>query len=127
MTRYNHIVVLTGAGLSAESGLHTFRDKDGIWARYDYQEVATPQGYHRNPVLVLNFYNERRRQNADVKPNAAHHALARLEAEYPGGVLVVTQNIDPLQKWRVEKPHSHAWRDPEGALRRLRPAPLDRP
>ncbi len=98
MTRYNHIVVLTGAGLSAESGLHTFRDKDGIWARYDYREVATPEGYHRNPVLVLNFYNERRRQNADVKPNAAHHALARLEAEYPGRVLVVTQNIDPLHE-----------------------------
>jgi NAD-dependent deacetylase len=96
MTRYNHIVVLTGAGLSAESGLHTFRDKDGIWARYDYREVATPEGYHRNPVLVLNFYNERRRQNADVQPNAAHDALARLEAEYPGKVLVVTQNIDPL-------------------------------
>ena len=78
MTRYNHIVVLTGAGLSAESGLHTFRDKDGIWARHDYREVATPEGYHRNPVLVLNFYNERRRQNAHVKPNAAHDALARL-------------------------------------------------
>ena len=98
MTRYNHIVVLTGAGLSAESGLHTFRDKDGIWARYDYREVATPEGYHRNPVLVLNFYNERRRQNADVTPNAAHDALARLEAEYPGRVLVVTQNIDPLHE-----------------------------
>jgi len=98
MTRYNHIVVLTGAGLSAESGLHTFRDKDGIWARHDYREVATPEGYHRNPVLVLNFYNERRRQNAHVKPNAAHDALARLEAEYPGQVLVVTQNIDPLHE-----------------------------
>ena len=67
MTCYNHIVVLTGAGLSAESGLHTFRDKDGIWARHDYREVATPEGYHRNPVLVLNFYNERRRQNAACK------------------------------------------------------------
>ena len=98
MIRYNHIVVLTGAGLSAESGLHTFRDKDGIWARHDYREVATPEGYHRNPVLVLNFYNERRRQNADVKPNAAHNALARLEAEYPGQVLVVTQNLDPLHE-----------------------------
>ena len=98
MTRYNHIVVLTGAGLSAKSGLHTFRDKDGIWSKYDYREVATPEGYSRNPVLVLDFYNQRRRQNADVKPNAAHHALARLEADYPGKVLVVTQNIDPLHE-----------------------------
>ncbi len=98
MTRYNQIVVLTGAGLSAESGLHTFRDKDGIWARYDYREVATPEGYQRNPGLVLDFYNQRRRQNADVKPNAAHHALARLEADYPGNILVVTQNIDPLHE-----------------------------
>ena len=103
MTCYNHIVVLTGAGLSAESGLHTFRDKDGIWARHDYREVATPEGYRRNPVLVLNFYNERRKQNAHVKPNAAHDALARLEAEYPGRVLIVTQNIDPLHEMAGSK------------------------
>ncbi len=103
MTHYHHIVVLTGAGLSAESGLHTFRDKDGIWARYDYREVATPEGYRRNPVLVLNFYNERRRQNTHVKPNAAHDALARLEAEYPGRVLIVTQNIDPLHEMAGSK------------------------
>jgi len=98
MTVYNKIVILTGAGLSAESGLHTFRDKDGIWSKYDYRDVATPQGYWRNPSLVLNFYNERRRQNAGVEPNAAHFALARLEAEYPGHVLTVTQNIDPLHE-----------------------------
>ncbi len=98
MARYNQIVVLTGAGLSAESGLHTFRDKDGIWAKYDYREVATPEGYSRNPALVLDFYNQRRRQNADVRPNAAHHAVARLEADFPGEVLVVTQNIDPLHE-----------------------------
>ena len=98
MAQYSKIVVLTGAGLSAESGLHTFRDKDGIWSKYDYREVATPEGYSRNPALVLNFYNERRRQNAHVKPNAAHIALARLEAEYPGSVLTVTQNIDPLHE-----------------------------
>ncbi len=95
---YKKIVILTGAGLSAESGLHTFRDKDGIWAKYDYREVATPEGYQRNPSLVLDFYNERRRQSAGVKPNAAHGALARLEAEYPGLVLTVTQNIDPLHE-----------------------------
>ncbi len=98
MTTYSKIVVLTGAGLSAESGLHTFRDKDGIWSKYDYREVATPEGYHRNPQRVLSFYNERRRQNAGVKPNAAHLALARLEALYPGEVLIVTQNIDPLHE-----------------------------
>ena len=84
---YKKIVILTGAGLSAESGLHTFRDKDGIWSKYDYRDVATPEGFLRNPALVLNFYNERRRQSAGVKPNAAHIALARLEAEYPGSVL----------------------------------------
>ncbi len=103
MTHYNHIVVLTGAGLSAESGLHTFRDKDGIWAKYDYRDVATPEGYRRNPVLVLDFYNQRRRQNADVQPNAAHQALARLEASHPGTVLIVTQNIDPLHEMAGSK------------------------
>ncbi len=98
MRRYGNIVILTGAGLSAESGLATFRDKDGIWAQYDYQEVATPEGYERNPALVLDFYNQRRRQNAHVEPNAAHFALARLEEEHPGDVLIVTQNIDPLHE-----------------------------
>ena len=67
MRRYGSIVVLTGAGLSAESGLATFRDKDGIWARYDYREVATPEGYARDPALVLDFYNQRRRQNAGCR------------------------------------------------------------
>ncbi len=103
MTVYKNIVILTGAGLSAESGLHTFRDKDGIWSKYDLRDVATPEGYWRNPSLVLNFYNERRRQNAHVKPNAAHFALARLEAEYPGNVLTVTQNIDPLHEMAGSK------------------------
>jgi NAD-dependent deacetylase len=103
MAAYSRIVILTGAGLSAESGLHTFRDKDGIWSKYDYREVATPEGYRRNPALVLNFYNERRRQNAHVKPNAAHFAIARLEAAYPGEVLTVTQNIDPLHEMAGSK------------------------
>lgn len=98
MRRYGNIVVLTGAGLSAESGLATFRDQGGIWAQYDYREVATPEGYARNPALVLDFYNQRRRQNAGIEPNAAHFALARLEAEHPGDVLIVTQNIDPLHE-----------------------------
>jgi NAD-dependent deacetylase len=103
MAAYSRIVILTGAGLSAESGLHTFRDKDGIWSKYDYREVATPEGYRRNTALVLNFYNERRRQNAHVKPNAAHFAIARLEAAYPGEVLTVTQNIDPLHEMAGSK------------------------
>ena len=98
MARFQNIVVLTGAGLSAESGLSTFRDPNGIWAKYDYHEVATPEGFMRNPAMVLEFYNMRRRQHRDVQPNAAHFALARLEAEYPGKVLVVTQNVDRLHE-----------------------------
>lgn len=95
---YRNIVILTGAGLSAESGLATFRDKDGIWAKYDYREVATPQGFERNPKLVHDFYNFRRREHAKVRPNAAHHALARLEREHDGRVTIVTQNIDALHE-----------------------------
>ncbi|MGI9403427.1 MAG: NAD-dependent deacylase [Hyphomicrobium sp.] len=98
MNRYQHIVVLTGAGLSAESGLSTFRDKGGIWSTFDYRDVATPEGFARDPGLVLDFYNRRRRAHADVAPNAAHAALARLEREYPGEVVVVTQNIDALHE-----------------------------
>jgi len=94
----SNIVVLTGAGLSAESGLSTFRDRDGIWAKYDFREVATPEGFRRNPQLVHDFYNQRRRSLADIKPNAAHCALARLEREHPGTVVIVTQNIDPLHE-----------------------------
>jgi NAD-dependent deacetylase len=82
MANFQHIVILTGAGLSAESGLATFRDRDGIWAKYDYREVATPEGFKRNPHLVLDFYNQRRRGLKGVKPNAAHLALARLEREH---------------------------------------------
>lgn len=98
MHTYRNIVVLTGAGLSAELGISTFRDKDGIWAKVDYRDVATPEGYERNPGLVLDFYNDRRRANAGVKPNSAHLALAHLEVEYSGEVLIVTQNIDPLHE-----------------------------
>lgn len=96
MPRYAKIVILTGAGLSAESGLATFRDSGGIWAEYDYRDVATPEGFQRNPNLVYEFYNMRRREGAQAAPNAAHKALARLQSEYPGQVLLVTQNIDNL-------------------------------
>ncbi|CAN1724662.1 CobB-S [Hyphomicrobium sp. 1Nfss2.1] len=98
MKHFDNIVVLTGAGLSAESGLSTFRDKDGIWAKYDYRDVATPEGFRANPALVHDFYNQRRSALADVKPNAAHIALARLEREHAGSVIIVTQNIDALHE-----------------------------
>jgi NAD-dependent deacetylase len=95
---YRNIVILTGAGLSAESGLGTFRGTDGLWSKYDLAEVATPEGFARNPVLVHEFYNLRRKDLALAKPNEAHHALARLERDYPGEVLIVTQNIDNLHE-----------------------------
>ena len=98
MSTYERIVILTGAGLSAESGLATFRDKDGVWAKYDYREVATPEGFARNPSLVHDFYNMRRRSLASVKPNAAHIALACLEQKHKGQVLIVTQNVDNLHE-----------------------------
>lgn len=94
------VVVLTGAGISRESGLHTFRDADGIWARVNLEEVATPEGFADDPVRVQAFYNERRLALRDgrVQPNAAHHALSRLERQWPGNVLLVTQNIDDLHE-----------------------------
>jgi NAD-dependent deacetylase len=98
MSRFERIVVLTGAGISAESGISTFRDKDGIWAKVDYREVATPEGFRRNPQRVLDFYNMRRKASGHAKPNAAHQALAELEREHGGSVLVVTQNVDSLHE-----------------------------
>ncbi|MEG6508830.1 NAD-dependent deacylase [Methyloligella sp. 2.7D] len=95
---YRNIVILTGAGLSAESGLGTFRGQGGLWEEYDLEEVATPQGFLRNPGKVHDFYNMRRRWLAEAKPNAAHFALARLEREHDGEVLTVTQNIDGLHE-----------------------------
>lgn len=90
------IVVLTGAGISAESGLRTFRDADGLWENHRVEDVATPEAFARNPALVYRFYNERRRSLPGVRPNAAHEALARLEAAWPGDFLLVTQNVDDL-------------------------------
>ncbi|GKX35220.1 MAG: NAD-dependent protein deacylase [Rhizobiaceae bacterium MnEN-MB40S] len=98
MAAYERIVILTGAGLSAESGLSTFRDKGGIWQKHRIEDVATPEAFLRDPERVLTFYNTRRGNARDVQPNAAHKALARLEAEFPGHVLTVTQNIDPLHE-----------------------------
>lgn len=95
-----NIVILTGAGISKESGLDTFRDADGIWARVSLEDVATPEGFRRDPAMVHAFYNARRGQLAagDVHPNAAHIALAKLEQNWPAEVLLVTQNIDDLHE-----------------------------
>lgn len=92
------IVVLTGAGISKESGLSTFRDPDGLWAQVRVEDVATPEAFARSPARVHDFYNQRRRlmRAKTVKPNAAHLALARLESEWPADVLLVTQNVDNL-------------------------------
>ena len=92
------IVVLTGAGVSAESGLGTFRDAGGVWTRYDLNEVATPEGFRRDPIKVHEFYNARRKNAAGAKPNAAHEALARLERDCPGEVVIITQNVDSLHE-----------------------------
>jgi len=91
-----HIVVLTGAGMSAESGVKTFRDANGLWEGHDVMEVATPEGFSKNPELVLDFYNQRRRQLFEVKPNAAHIDIAKLEHDFK--VTVVTQNVDDLHE-----------------------------
>ena len=90
------LVVLTGAGISAESGLKTFRDSDGLWEGYEVTDVATPGAWKRNPQLVLDFYNERRKNVLAAVPNAAHYGLAALEKEYD--VTVITQNIDDLHE-----------------------------
>lgn len=94
------IVILTGAGISKESGLDTFRDADGIWAKVRLEDVATPEGYARNPTMVQEFYNARRRglMESSVTPNPAHLALAALEQGWEGEVLLVTQNIDNLHE-----------------------------
>lgn len=90
------IVVLSGAGVSAESGIKTFRDSNGLWEDHKVEDVATPEAWHRNPELVLDFYNQRRRQAASVQPNNAHRILAELEAYFD--VTIVTQNVDNLHE-----------------------------
>lgn len=94
------IVVLTGAGISAESGIRTFRDSGGLWEGHHVEDVASPEGFRRNPALVQKFYNDRRRQLKDpaVQPNAAHRALAQLERDWDGDFLLVTQNVDDLHR-----------------------------
>ncbi len=108
------IVVLTGAGMSAESGIRTFRDADGLWEEHDVMEVASIDGWKRNPDLVLRFYNQRRRQLKEVAPNAGHLALVELESAYE--VHVVTQNVDDLHERAGSKHVVHL----HGELRKVR-------
>jgi NAD-dependent deacetylase len=98
MAAIRNIVVLTGAGISAESGLRTFRADDGLWEEHPVEDVATPQGFRRDPDLVQRFYDERRVNILAAQPNAAHEALARLDAEWQSELLIVTQNIDDLHE-----------------------------
>lgn len=90
------IVILTGAGISAESGISTFRDSNGLWENHDIMEVASPEGWYKNPDLVLNFYNLRRKQLKEVQPNSAHYFLKDLEEKYE--VVIITQNVDDLHE-----------------------------
>jgi len=108
MRKIENIVILTGAGISAESGLGTFRDEGGLWAQHRIEDVATPDAFDRNPARVHQFYNARRTQATKAVPNAAHEALARLQAEWPGALLLVTQNVDGLHEAAgAEAVHMH--------------------
>jgi NAD-dependent deacetylase len=98
MRDISNIVILTGAGISAESGLATFRGPEGLWEGHRVEDVATPEAFARDQVLVHRFYDARRANLATVEPNAAHRALARLDAEWPGDLLIVTQNVDDLHE-----------------------------
>jgi NAD-dependent protein deacetylase/lipoamidase len=98
MTEIRNIVVLTGAGVSAESGIDTFRDAGGLWEKHRVEDVATPEAFARDPNLVLRFYDMRREAIQTKRPNAAHDALARLDAAWPGELLIVTQNVDDLHE-----------------------------
>ncbi|RJY10277.1 NAD-dependent deacylase [Aurantiacibacter aquimixticola] len=98
MAVIRNIVILTGAGISAESGLKTFRAEDGLWEDHPVEEVATPEGFARDPALVQRFYDERRANIVAAEPNAAHQAIGRLDAQFGGELLIVTQNIDDLHE-----------------------------
>lgn len=109
-----YIVVLTGAGMSAESGVATFRDSNGLWNNYDFHEVASIEGWHKHPEVVLEFYNQRRRQLKEVVPNTGHIALAELEKQLP--TVVVTQNVDDLHERAGSRSIIHL----HGELRKVR-------
>lgn len=109
------IVILTGAGASAESGLATFRDSDGLWEKHDPMDIATPEAFARDPDLVYRFYNARRNQLDEVAPNAAHNAIAKLQAEFTGEVFLITQNVDDLHERGGSRQVCHM----HGALRSM--------
>lgn len=98
MSQYQSIVVLTGAGVSAESGIKTFRDSDGLWENHRIEDVCTPEAFVRNPALVQQFYNARRRQLVEAQPNPAHLELAEFERQFQGSFTLVTQNVDDLHE-----------------------------
>lgn len=108
------VVVFSGAGISAESGINTFRDNGGLWEKYDVRDVATPEAWRKNPDLVLEFYNQRRKQVIEAQPNAAHHAIAELEKRYE--TLVITQNVDDLHERAGTKNILHL----HGEIRKVR-------
>ncbi|MEA3539765.1 MAG: NAD-dependent deacylase [Pseudomonadota bacterium] len=113
---FQSIVVLTGAGISAESGVPTFRGPDGLWEGHRVEDVATPQAFRRDPALVQAFYDARRAALARVVPNAAHDALARLDAQWPGDLLIVTQNVDDLHERAGAKRMVHMHGELKSAL-----------
>ena len=115
-TRYENIVILTGAGISAESGVRTFREAGGLWEQHRLEDVATPEAFARDPDLVQRFYNERRAQLSDVEPNEAHKALARLQRENTGSVTIITQNVDDLHERGGSKDIIHM----HGELKKIR-------
>ncbi|OWU76232.1 NAD-dependent deacylase [Phaeobacter sp. 22II1-1F12B] len=114
--RPEKIVILTGAGISAESGMGTFRDEGGLWSQHRIEDVATPEGFARNPSLVQDFYNQRRQAAAKAAPNPAHLALARLQREWPGEVVIVTQNVDALHEAGGSESVIHMHGELAGAL-----------
>ena len=116
MEKPRRIVILTGAGISAESGVPTFRGPDGLWEGHRVEDVATPQAFRRNPVLVQRFYDLRREALGRVEPNAAHLALAKLDAEWPGELLLVTQNVDDLHERAGSKRLLHMHGELKSAL-----------
>ena len=113
--RFKNLVILTGAGISAESGVRTFRAADGLWENHRIEDVASPEGFARDPVLVHRFYNDRRRQLHEVHPNAAHKALVELEKNWEGKFLLVTQNVDDLHDRAGSKSLLHM----HGELRKI--------
>ena len=134
MKQIRNIVILTGAGISAESGIDTFRSAGGLWEQHKVEDVATPEGFARDPELVLRFYDMRRAAIQTKQPNPAHYALARLDQQWPGGLLIVTQNVDDLHTragarrvLHMHGEHLNAWCTNCDTRTRWTAALIDRP